>query len=143
MSETFIIGDREFTCQRMNAFAASKLQMRLQKVVVPVLGALVGSGKTIGDIDVAQAAATISEHLTEEMLETIVLPMFAEARVYANEPKRFVKSAADIDAVFSAETLFDFYELIFEVGKYQFAPFFGAMAGRFGHLLKAEKPAKE
>lgn len=139
MSETFIINNREFTCQRMNAFAASKLQLRLQKIVMPVLGSLIGTGKNMADMDVSQAAAAISEHLSEDMLDTLVLPMFAEAKVYSHDPKVFIKAPSDIDKVFTAETLFDFYELIYHVGRYQFAPFFSQMAGRFGHLLGDEK----
>jgi hypothetical protein len=135
VSETFIIGNREFTCHRMNAFAASKMQLRLQKIVMPVLGSLIGTGKGVGDMDVKEAAAAISEHLSEDMLDTLVLPMFAEAKVFCHEPKCFIKTGADIDKVFTAENLFDFYELIYEVGKYQFAPFFAQMAGRFGNLL--------
>lgn len=139
MSETFIIGNREFTCHRMNAFAASKMQLRLQKIALPVIGSLIGTGKGVADMDVAQAAAAISEHLTEDMLDTLVLPMFAEAKVFCSDPKTFIKTGADIDKVFTAETLFDFYELIYQVGRYQFAPFFSQMAGRFGHLLGDEK----
>jgi len=143
MSETFIIGNREFTCQRMNAFAASKMQLRLQKIVMPVLGSLIGTGKGMADMDVKEAATAISEHLSEDMLDTLVLPMFAEAKVYCHDPKCFIKTGTDVDKVFTAENLFDFYELIYQVGRYQFAPFFSQMAGRFGHLLGDEKKQAE
>lgn len=139
--ETFIIGSREFTCVRMNAFAANKLLMRLQKIAVPVMGSLMGAGKGLGDIDVKEAAAAIAEHLDESLMDTIVLPMFAEAKVFSAENKKFVKSGTDIDQCFTTENLFDLYQLIFEVARYQFGPFFASLAERFGSLTAGEKKA--
>ena len=139
--ETFIIGSREFTCVRMNAFAANKLLMRLQKIAMPVMGSLMGAGKGLGDIDVKEAAAAIAEHLDESLMDTIVLPMFAEAKVFSAENKKFVKSGTDIDQCFTTENLFDLYQLIFEVARYQFGPFFASLAERFGSLTAGEKTA--
>lgn len=138
---TFIIGSREFTCVRMNAFAANKLLMRLQKIAVPVMGSLMGAGKGLGDIDVKEAAAAIAEHLDETLMDTIVLPMFAEAKVFSVENKKFIKSGAEIDQCFTTENLFDLYQLIFEVARYQFGPFFASLAERFGSLTAGEKTA--
>lgn len=139
--ETFIIGSREFTCVRMNAFAANKLLMRLQKIAMPVMGSLMGAGKGLGDIDVKEAATAIAEHLDESLMDTIVLPMFAEAKVFSAENKKFVKSGTDIDQCFTTENLFDLYQLIFEVARYQFGPFFASLAERFGSLTAGEKTA--
>ena len=137
--QTFIIGNREFTCVRMNAFAANKLMMRLQKVALPVIGTLMGGGQAIGDMDVSKAARIISENIDESVMDNIVLPMFNEAKVYAVAEKKFVKGPTEINMVFTAENLFDLYELIFEVGKFQFSPFFSALMGRFGSQIGAEK----
>ena len=139
--ETFIIGSREFTCARMNAFAANKLLMRIQKIAVPVMGSLMGAGKGLGDIDVKEAAQAIAEHLDETLMDTIVLPMFAEAKVFSAENKKFVKSGTDIDQCFTTENLFDLYQLIFEVARYQFGPFFASLAERFGSLTEGAKKA--
>ena len=137
--ESFIVGDREFTCMRMNAFAANKLLMRIQKIAVPVMGSLIGAGKGLGDIDVREAAAVIAANLDETLMDTVVLPMFAEAKVFSLEQKKFVKSSTDIDQCFTTENLFDLYELIFEVARYQFGPFFGSLVSRFGNLTADEK----
>ena len=137
--ETIIVANREYTCHKMNAFAANKLLLRLQKVVLPVIGSALGDGKGIGDVDVAAAATMISEHLDEATIDTIVLPMFSDSRLYDVEKKRFIRSSSDIDMCFSADTLIDFYELIFEVGKVQFASFFGKLADRFGGLIAEAK----
>lgn len=139
--ETFIIGSREFTCVRMNAFAANKLLMRLQKIAVPVMGSLMGAGKGLGDIDVKEAAAAIAERLDETLMDTIVLPMFSEAKVFSAEQKKFVKVGTDIDQCFTTENLSDLYQLIFEVARYQFGPFFASLVERFGSLTAGEKKA--
>lgn len=139
--ETFIVGAREFTCVRMNAFAANKLLMRLQKIAVPVMGSLMGGGKGLGDIDVKEAAQVIAANLDESIMENIVLPLFAESKVFSAENKKFVKSGTDIDQCFTTENLFDLYQLIFEVARYQFGPFFASLAERFGSLTAGEKKA--
>jgi stage V sporulation protein SpoVS len=139
MAETIIVGGREYTCHHMNAFSANKLLMRIQKIVLPVIGGALGNeAQSIGDIDVSQAIAMVSEHLDESVLDNIVLPMFAEAKVYDVERKKFIRTGADIDVCFTAETLVDFYELIWEVGRLQFGPFFAQIGERFGGLLGAD-----
>ena len=137
--ETFIVGTREFTSVRMNAFAANTLLMRIQKIAIPVIGSLVSSGKSLGDIDVKEAAQVIAANLDESIMDSIVLPLFAESRVYCVEAKKFVKNGTDIDQCFKTENLFDLYELIFAVGRYQFGPFFALLADRFGALTAGKK----
>lgn len=134
--ETFIVGSREFTCVRMNAFAANKLLMRVQKIAVPVIGSLMGAGKGLGDIDVKEAAHVIAANLDESVMDNIVMPLFAESRLFCAENKKFIKSGTDIDQTFTTENLFDLYLLIFEVARYQFGPFFGSLVERFGALTE-------
>ena len=137
--ETFIVGGREFTCVRMNAFAANKLLMRLQKIAVPVMSSLMGAGKKLGDIDVKEAARVVADNLDESVMDNIVLPLFAESRLYCAEKKKFIKGETDINLCFSSENLFELYELIFEIGRYQFSPFFVSLVERFGDLTKGKK----
>jgi hypothetical protein len=102
---------------------------------------LMGEGrssvKDIGDMDIKEAAAVIAQHLDESLMSTIVLPLFAESKVFSVEQKRFIKSAPDIDHCFTSDKLLDLYMLIWEVGKFQFSPFFAQIAERFGVQLGA------
>lgn len=142
--ETFIIGSREFTCVRMNAFAANTLLLRLQKIATPILAALAGSGaktKNLADMDVTDAARMLSEHIDESIMEKIVLPMLAGSKTYCVEKRKMIATPTDIDLCFTADTLFEMYELIFLVARYQFGPFFASLADRFGNLLDGDKPA--
>lgn len=138
--ETFVVGSREFTCVRMNAFAANKLLMRLQKVLMPIVGSLLGDGKSTNlmEVDVKEAARMIAENLDESVMDTIILPLFSESRLYCNEQKKYIKDAVSIDQCFTTENLFDLYELAFVVGRYQFGPFFASVIGRFGSQLAAQ-----
>jgi hypothetical protein len=135
--EVFIVGSKEYTCFRMNAFAANKLLMRIQKVVLPVLGELAGNKSSLLDLDVKAAAGLLSQHLDEALFDTIVLPMFEEAKVYSVEDKCFIKNPIAIDKVFTTDKLLDLYELVWLVGRFQFEPFFGQLMERFGNLLAA------
>lgn len=137
--ETFVVGGREFTCLPMNAFEANRIALRLQKLIVPVMGSLVGTGKNIGDVNVGVAAGVIAEHLDEGIMEAIALPMLKEARVYCVEQKKFLDSPTAINLCFTTETLFDFYELLFLVGRYQFGPFLARFMERFGAQLAARQ----
>lgn len=132
--ETFIVGSREFTCIRMNPSAANKLVVRLQKTALPIMGSLMNAGKKLGDVDVQEAAKVIASHLDEALMDSIVFPLFTESRLYCVDAKKFVKSETDIDHCFTTENLFDLYELIFEVARYQFSPFFARLVERFGAL---------
>lgn len=139
--ETFIVGTREFTCVRMNAFEANKLLMRLQKIAVPVMGSLMSGGKGLGDIDVQEAARVVASNLDESIMENIVLPLFTDSRLYCVETKRFVKNGTDINQCFTTENLFELYELIFEVARFQFGPFFSSLVARFGVLTENKTQA--
>lgn len=132
--ETFVVGEKEYTCIRMNPFAANKLLIRIQKIVMPLMGAVAGAAGAKGllDLDVKVVAATLSEHLDETVMDTIVLPMFNEAKLYSTADKKFIKDAISIDQVFTTENLFDIYELVWLVGRFQFAPFFAQLMARFG-----------
>lgn len=138
--ENIIIGNREFTCLRMNAFDANRLLLRIQKIAVPLFGSLMGTGKSLGDVDVKQAAMMIAEHLDESLMETIVLPMFAQSKTYCVENKKYISKPDDINVVFTTENLFDLYILIYEVARFQFGPFFASLAGRFGNLHDGKMP---
>jgi hypothetical protein len=69
--------------------------------------------------------------------------LFAESRVYCAETKKFIKSGTDIDQCFTTENLFDLYELIFEVARYQFGPFFASLVDRFGALTDGVKTTQK
>ena len=147
MQETFIIGNTEYTAMKLNAFDANKLLLRLNKIVLPVIGGLTkgkqGKDVNLLDMDLSEATGIIAENLTEEVMDTIIFPMFAGSKVYSVEKKLFIKDGASINQVFTTDNLFDLYELVWEVLKFNFAGFFGQVAARFGRLTEASASQKK
>ena len=94
-----------------------------------------GGGKKLGDVDIEEAARVIATNLDESMMESIILPMFVEARVFSVTNKKFLKSSTEIDQCFTVDTLFDLYLLIFEIARFQFGPFFSSLSSRFGNAV--------
>jgi len=135
--ETFIIGNKEYAASKIAAFAANGILLKLQKLILPVLGEIAGDGKktaNIMDMDVSSAFEVISQKLDESVITDIVIPMFKLAQVASVTDNVKIDSPQTIDKVFGdADGLADFYELIFEVMKFNFAGFFSNLAARFGN----------
>lgn len=135
--ETFFIGNKEYAASKIAAFAANGILLKLQKLILPVLGEIAGDGKktaNIMDMDVSSAFEVISQKLDESVITDIVIPMFKLAQVASVTDNTKIDSPQTIDKVFGdADGLADFYELIFEVMKFNFAGFFSNLAARFGN----------
>lgn len=148
MSERIIIGAEEYTAMKMNAFEANAILLRLNKVILPVIGGLTKGRQNVNilDADLSEVAGIIAENLTEEVMTTIVLPMFKGSKVYSVEKKLFIDKEAAINVAFTVDNLFDLYTLIWEVLKLNFEVFFRKAAGSFGSLPVATQgkslPAK-
>ena len=134
MRETFIIKDREFAANKIAAFAANGLILKLQKLILPVLGEVASGGQVdVMNMDVSKAFEIISAKLDDSIMNDIVMPMFKLAQVASITENIKIDSPQAIDKVFhDADGLADLYELIYEVLKYNFAGFFGQLADRFG-----------
>lgn len=134
--ETFIIGSREFAASKIAPFEANSIIMKLQKLILPVLGEMVGD-KTkpanIMDMDISSALNILSERLDDKTMTDIILPMFKLSQVACTTDNVKIDSPASINKVFvDADGLADLYELVFEVLKFNFASFFAKVAERFG-----------
>lgn len=134
--ETTIIGDKEYAYSKIAAFQANSILLKLQKIVLPVIGEVAGDGgkvTSIMDIDIGQAFQVLSEKLDESIITDIVLPMFKLSQVACTTDSIKIDSSMAIDKVFvDADGLADFYTLVYEVLKYNFAGFFMQLANRFG-----------
>ena len=134
--EPIFIKDKEYAASKIPAFAANGIILKLQKLVLPVIGELAGDGKSKADVmnmDVSAAFQIISEKLDDSVMTEIVLPMFKMAQVASVTDNIKIDSAQAIDKVFQdADGLADLYELIYEVLRFNFGSFFTSLAARFG-----------
>lgn len=130
--ETFIIGNQEYYVSKIAAFPANSIILKLQKLILPVLGGMNKNQDVMG-MNVNDLFGIISEKLDESVMTDIVMPMFKLAQVASKEHGCKIDSEQAVNKVFGdADGLADMYELIFEVLKYNFAGFFTKLAGRFG-----------
>ncbi|MGN6701454.1 MAG: phage tail assembly chaperone [Burkholderiaceae bacterium] len=134
--ETFIAGDREFAFHKIPAFQANGILLRLQKTALPIIGGLTaaanGDAKSILDMDLRAAADVIALHVDESLMTEIIMPMFKLAQVICVTDQKKIDSEAAFNAVFTVDQLGDFYELVFQVLRYNFGTFFLSLADRFG-----------
>ena len=135
-NETFIIGGREFTCTRMNAFDANKFLLRLQKVVMPIVGKMIGDAdvQKALDMDIKEIASAFSE-LDESVITNVIFPILEQSRAVVNVDGDLkpIKNESTMNLAFTSEQLMDFYELVWLVIKFQFTPFFNSLTSRFGN----------
>lgn len=137
---SIIIGADEYTALKMNAVEANTILLRLNKIILPVIGGLTKGQKAgnILDADLSEVAGVIAENLNEEVMNNIVMPMFKSSRVYSVEKKLFIDKEAAINIVFTVDNLFDLYTLIWEVLKLNFEVFFQKATANFGSLTAAQ-----
>lgn len=134
--ESFFIGQKEYAASKIGAFEANRIILKLQKLVLPVIGELAGDGSKKVDImnmDISNVFEMISNKLDDSVMTDIVLPMFKLSQVACVTDNIKIDSPVAIDKVFGdADGLADFYTLIFDVLKFNFAGFFaqvGALVG--------------
>jgi hypothetical protein len=120
---------------KMNAFDANRILLRLNKIILPVVGGLTkNGGGNLMDADLSEVTGIIAENLTEDVMDSIILPMFSHSRVFCKDKNVMIKDAMSINQAFTADTLSDFYLLIWEVLKLNFTAFFHKLAANFGSL---------
>lgn len=118
---TFNIGDKEFRATKMNAFAAAKHLVKLKTLLDKGLA----SG---GDANAIQLLAGIDE----DTIEKVLLPILRDSATFSVKDEKKIDSQAAMNLVFTVDTLFDFFELCWEVLKLNFTPFFTKALTLFG-----------
>lgn len=121
---TFEIGGKEFTAVKMNAFAAAKHLVKLKCLLDKGL-----AGGTNAN------AVQLLSGVDESTLEGVILPILKDSLVTSVTDGKKIDSPANVNAVFTVDTLFDFFELSWEVMKLNFAPFFERVLSLFGLSL--------
>lgn len=120
----FEIAGREYSCVKMNAFAANGILMK-------ILGRLKLTGK---DSDLGALIAD----LASDGMEDIVLPVLkaSNLRYKDGDTMENLHSPDDIDNAFTVDTLMDFYEVAIKVFRFQFEDVFTRASARVGGLIK-------
>lgn len=130
--QTFIIGSKEYAASKIPAFQANQIILKLQKLILPVIGEVVGGGL---DRDMRVIAETVSQKLDESVMADIIMPMFKLAQVASVTDNVKIDSEVNFNKVFTADDLGDFYELVYEVLNYNFGNFIAGLIRRFGNSV--------
>jgi len=132
--KTEIIGAKEYAFFKIPAFQANGILLKLQKLVLPVLGSLnPEKGKGLLDMDMREIAEVVSSKLDESVMTEIVMPLFKLSNAASVTDNIKIDSAQNFDKVFvDGDGLADMYELVFLILQYNFANFFSSLAARFG-----------
>lgn len=130
------LGAKEYAAHKIPAFAANNLLLKIQRIILPVLGAMTGQekGSSVFDMDLRDVAKILSEKLTPEIMGDIVMPMFEQSQVVSVTDNIKINSEANFNKVFTVDDLGDFYELVYEVLKHNYGVFFTSLPTRFGFL---------
>jgi len=133
--KTEIIGEKEYAFFKIPAFQANGILLKLQKLVLPVLGSLnPEKGKGLLDMDMREIAEVVSSKLDESVMTEIVMPLFKLSNAASVTDNIKIDSAQNFDKVFvDGDGLADMYELVFLILQYNFANFFSSLAARFGN----------
>jgi hypothetical protein len=127
-----IIGQKEYAFFKIPAFQANGILLKLQKLVLPVIGEMT-SGKGL-DMDMREIADVISGKLDESVMNEIVMPLFKLSNAASVTDNIKIDSTQNFDKVFiDGDGLADMYELVFLILQYNFGNFFNSLAARFGN----------
>lgn len=117
----FTVGDdetgKEFNTVKLGAFKANAYLLKMKSM----LGALFSKGMD------SQAASLINI-IDEKTMKEIIFPLLTDTQTTCTTDQVKMVDANAMDKVFNADTLGDFYALVWEVIKYNFAPFISKLA---------------
>nr|DAO91461.1 MAG TPA: tail assembly chaperone protein [Caudoviricetes sp.] len=117
-----IINGRTYRYMQLNAFDAHKLVLQLVKTLGPALGSV------SMDADVTSLIGKLAE--IGDPVQDIALPMWQKAAMTCDGKP--LRSEADVNALFTAESIGDLYELAVISIKEQVGPAFTRALTRFG-----------
>lgn len=120
------VADKKYTCLKLNAFDAFRHLMAI-KSLIPA-GALSAGLSSEGVIDALSG-------INQDTLNQVVFPLLKDCKLrYAQDGCEAVMicDAMSMNRCFTADTLMDFFLVVFEVLKLNFTPFFQQLLNRVG-----------
>lgn len=118
----FTVGGRDYSAAPMDAFTIASTWPKLVKKL--------GVG-TSSDADVAELLG----NLDEDAIKTLIFPILQKSLVTCTTENQKLSSQADFNKLFDHENLFDFYLVVWEVIRLNFAPLLNGLLSQFGLSL--------
>ena len=117
----FTVGGKEFSAAKMNAFSAARHLVKLKTLL----------DKGLAQGTEANAIALLSG-IDEKTLDNVIMPVMRDALATSVTDGVKLDNENNVNKVFTADTLFDFFQVVWEVLKLNFAPFFTQILSLFG-----------
>lgn len=147
-SREVTIGENKFYIRPIPAFKAANISGELANLVMPILSGLaplagfVGDGKDLFDIDIEQAAPTLSGAFTSlsgDKLERVLrLLLISGGNISVEMPgERAQPLSEDLANEIFCEDVQEMFILAFEVVRSNYNGFFKKLAARFGKATSA------
>lgn len=110
------IGNEDFQFIQLTAFRTAQHMFKMKDLL---------SKGFVGGLD--SNAANLMAIIDEKTLNEIIFPMFRDCAVMCTSKKQKIEDSSGMDKVFTAENLDEFFELVWEVLKFNFGPFIRKM----------------
>lgn len=114
---TFVIGNEEFQMMQLNAFKANSYLLKMKGLISNALS----SGMNTN-------ALNLMSLIDEETFDKVIFPLFRDCAVTCTSQRKKVDGPSAVNDLFTADDLDQFYLLVLEVLKFNFAPFLSKMA---------------
>lgn len=114
---TFEIGKKEFQMYRLDAFRTNSYLLKMKSL----LASAMNSGMNTN-------AASLMALIDESTLKDIIFPLMKDCAVTCTSEKVKLQAPDDMNKLFTGDTLDEFYLVVLEVLKANFAPFIGKVA---------------
>lgn len=115
--ETFQVGENDYQMIRLDAFRTNSYLMKMKGMLASAMGSGMSSN-----------AANLMALIDEKTLNDIIFPLMRDCAVTCTTNQCKLQSASDMNKIFTGDTLDEFYMVVLEVLKLNFAPFICKMA---------------
>lgn len=115
--ETFQVGENDYQMIRLDAFRTNSYLMKMKGMLASAMGSGMSSN-----------AANLMALIDEKTLNDIIFPLMRDCAVTCTTNQCKLQSANDMNKIFTGDTLDEFYMVVLEVLKLNFAPFICKMA---------------
>lgn len=110
------IGNESFQFRQLTAFRTAQYMFKMKELLAKGFGSGLDSN-----------AANLMAIVDEKTLNDVIFPIFRDCSVVCTSKKQKIEDSSGMDKVFTAESLDEFFELVWEVLKFNFAPFIRKM----------------
>jgi len=114
---SFTVGDEDYQCLQLDAFTTNSYLLKMKALI----GNLLGGG-------MSSDAVNLINIIDEKTLDDLVFPLFERCSLTCTSKQSKLVNKNDMNKIFTADTLDEFYAVIWEVLKYNFGPFISKVA---------------